>query len=376
MSDFSRCNRVIRRELKRIQCSNDDLPRRAERVCRLLETTHDPDLYTQLALLAAEMMLQTYQSRADEIERAINLLRTCIGFGFSTIGPTRLARVHRALADAYAAREEDQDDDRRRAIVHYETSLDLWPEDCDPRFRADVHHQIGTLYTELAQRDEAISHLLAALTLYPDDVPPVTWATIQSDLGLGFLIGDDADAPEHAIDHLQMALKFLTPDASAFLWAHAQFRLATAYLSRQRGEKAANLQAAIDYLRRAEQYFSKDRDAEMWAEVRLGLGTALCRLYKWRRTAELEEAIKLLEDAQEVFTRSRAPLSWARIERQLASACASLPDDGRGQNLRRSREHYQRAIDVFHEQGQARMAEMTRRLLSIEEAMAQERSRD
>ena len=127
--------------------------------------------------------------------------------------------------------------------------------------------------------------------------------------------GDRAANLEEAIRGYEAALEVRTREATPVDWATAQMNRATAYLSRIRGDRAANLEEAIRGYEAALEVMTREAMPVDWATAQMNRATAYSDRIRGDGAANLEEAIRGYEAALEVWTREAMPVDHLKCLR-------------------------------------------------------------
>ena len=215
-------------------------------------------------------------------------------------GPEAQA-LNRLLADAQSAIERQ---DYATAAQDYQDYLTKKPDD------AEVHFNLGYVYTALQRVDDAKDEYEKAIALAPDD-PKM--APAYQNLGLTLLPKD----PAAAVDPLQHAAELTPQDAR------------TKWLLGMALEHSGKLAPAIEQYQAAEKLSGKDFD------TRLALGQALIAAGRPADAEpELREALALRPDSPDAPARpSRSRAVLHRPEKnepaaaELAAYLEAHPDD-------------------------------------------------
>jgi Tetratricopeptide repeat len=107
-------------------------------------------------------------------------------------------------------------------------------------------------------------------------------------------------------------------------WAQTQNNLASAYVTRIRGERADNIEKVIGALEVALTVFTREALPIYWADTQNNLAVAYRERIRGGRADNLEMAIAAYERALTVRTRKALPRHHLRTARLLGSNCSAL----------------------------------------------------
>jgi len=228
----------------------------------------------------------------------------------------------------------------------------------DPVTWATVQNNLGLAYANLPTGDRvqnlglAIDFYQAALRIFTENDNPANWAGTQNNLGLAYAslpTGDRAQNLVLAIDSYRAALRVSTENDSPADWAGTQNNLGNAYASLATGGRAQNLGLAIDFYQAALRIFTENDNPADWAMAQNNLGLAYANLPTGDRAQNLGLAIDACQAALRIFTENDYPASWATAQNNLGLAYANLPTGDLAQNLGLAIDSFQAALRVWTE---------------------------
>jgi CHAT domain-containing protein/tetratricopeptide (TPR) repeat protein len=198
---------------------------------------------------------------------------------------------------------------------------------------------------------ERLLALEPTLTTWPIDAPrPGVRAEIQFELGnayVGRQTGTRAENLEQAIAHLDAVLAIWTRETNAQSWARTHNNLGIAYWARVQGELADNQEKAIAHFEAAATVFTRETAPHEWAQLQNNLAIANISRIRGTRTTNLETAIAHFEAGLTVFTREAMPLLWAQIQNNLAAAYGRRVEGVRAENRDKAIAHLEAALTVL-----------------------------
>ena len=274
---------------------------------------------------------------------------------------------HALIGQAYLQyRNGSRNENHQFARRHLERALEMFRPSTSAQLVCATHHNLGAACTRLLDFASAIHHCEIASEGFPRDLDPTRWAVIQSDLGLAELSGDGRRT-ESAMSHILRSLEVFDPRVTPRLWAHAQCRLAMAFLYRSVGDRQQNLDAAIECCRRALTVFSTEAFADARASALLTLARSAYKSTGPDREHKLSEVIDALTEARELKGADRGTEA-ARIRLLLAQAYFARR---RGvEDLRSAVEYYQEALALLPREKQASRAIAARELQTAQSLLA------
>lgn len=208
--------------------------------------------------------------------------------------------------------------------------------------------------------DAILIDALKMLQVHTQEAFPTEWAIAHAALGivyteLGYGAGEHDGALESALAHYQQALQVLTEETSPGYWAIIQQGLCAVYLLKLDGDIADNLQQSIVRGQAALRVLTRIAYPFEWAGAHTYLGEAyrqatlhadLLDLYSGRSVMQ-EQALRHLEAALQVYTMHDYPLEWANVQRFQSMIYLDRVQGKRDENLERSRQCLEAALQVF-----------------------------
>jgi CHAT domain-containing protein len=159
---------------------------------------------------------------------------------------------------------------------------------------------------------------LRAAVHYTDPVlAPWTWARLNIALAACLAEIDDAEARlrpiyvEEALRRLSDAVQVVTAATSESDWLEVQTQLGRAYLLRERGDRAANVEAAIRCFEEVVGGRARAGDEQAAAVATVRLAQAYLKRPSGVRVADLDTAYRLCQAALARLDRVRTPADWA-----------------------------------------------------------------
>jgi CHAT domain-containing protein/tetratricopeptide (TPR) repeat protein len=159
--------------------------------------------------------------------------------------------------------------------------------------------------------------------------------------------GVRADNIEVAIAHFEAALRIWTVETNPQDWARAHNNAGIAYWGRIRGMRADNQERAIAHLETALKVFTRETAPQEWAQLHNNIAIILSSRVYGDRDSNTEAAIAHFEAALTVFTRETAPLLWAMAQNNLGSVYRSRARGERADNREKALRHLEAALTVF-----------------------------
>lgn len=222
------------------------------------------------------------ESHAENVERAISLLKEVLE-AFPKDSPgSWLAMVHNNLAVAYGARiVGDQRVNASKSALHSREGLRLIERQSAPRLWAQLSGSLGTALSRAATTDamrmQAVRHLEDALSVYGPEQDPSRFVLFKRGLGLVLAAMDGTDRAADAVQHLRDAWEIATAELDPV--RHAELRkLAANVISRSRGEAAPEV---ADHLLAALSAEDPQRFAAERFETCAALGAARLAAGRW-----------------------------------------------------------------------------------------------
>jgi tetratricopeptide (TPR) repeat protein len=350
----------------------------------------------RLAAPAALFRAERDRLRKARVEDERRLLLQEIHYNEAAINPTAVVENLRELAaldgvtgadalgdwlfaKAYEYYERgDQKGDNTAlliAIAIYQDMLKECTRERAPLTWATIQNNLGNALKTLGEREsgtarleQAVDAYSNALAEYTRERAPLDWAMIQNNLGSALkALGERESGTarlEQAVDAYRNALKpKRTRERAPLQWAATQNNLGTALESLgERESGTARLEQAVDAYRKALEERTRERAPLQWAMTQNNLGTALWTLgARESGTARLEQAVDAFRNALEEYTRERAPLQWAGTQNNLGNALRIL--GGRESGTAR----LEQAVDAFRNA----LEERTRERAPLQWAMTQ-----
>jgi CHAT domain-containing protein len=305
--------------------------------------------------------------------------------------PEDWARVQLDLGAAYRARMTgDPPENNTKAIAAYEGAQTVFTREAypnewaaaesgldAPRKLADIHKTLAFL--DMAARvggasaEEVIGIGQKALKLEREigTWPPVGTMTREAArasvlrlLGLAYLnrqLGEKAENIELAITAAEEALGFLTREMSEEHWVGLQVLIADSYMARVRGDRADNLEKVIAAYEAALTVFTREGHPSDWPHTQANLGNAYVERIRGDRADNVEKALAAYELALTVFTRDGRPEEWAKAQMNVSNAYVGRVRGDWADNQEQAIAACEAALTVFTREGQPRewaMAQM------------------
>jgi CHAT domain-containing protein len=271
--------------------------------------------------------------RAENIEQAIFILEQALARVDPETSPDEWGTIQNSLGNCYYDRlRGDRGENLERALAHLHKALLVRTRQAKPSEWATTQNNLGNVYRQRVQGhlienlERAIEALEAAGTVHTREAEPAQWSRIQHNLGAVYLdlayedVAENDERIERAIACFGEALTERQPDEYLREWSATQNSLGSAYLMRQRGSRADNLDRAIAALEQssaAARHLELDADL---ADAQAKLATAWLDQESWsaahRALDQAIAALERLEGQQSTEAARRAHL------RQIASLCA------------------------------------------------------
>lgn len=196
----------------------------------------------------------------------------------------------------------------------------------------------------------AIAGYENALRVLPRQQFPITWATIQNNLGTSYhkrTVGKSEENIELAIACYYEALQVRTHSALPEAWASTNNNLGNAYQQRSMGKRRENLENAINCYQKALKVRTLEKLPQEWASIQNNLGSAYHERIAGEQKANLEEAIACYNLALKVRTRQNFPLDWATTQNNLGNAYLDRLAGDRQDNLEQAIACFVRAQEIY-----------------------------
>jgi CHAT domain-containing protein len=174
-------------------------------------------------------------------------------------------------------------------------------------------------------------------------------------LGLAYMnrqLGDRAENVELAIAAGEEALGFLTREMSEEHWVGLQVLIANAYMARVRGDRADNLEKVTAAHEAALTVLTRDGHPNDWPHTQANLGNAYMERIRGDRADNVEKALAAYEAAFTVFTRDGRPQEWAQLQINLSNAYVSRVRGDHADNLEKAIAACEAALTVLTREGQ------------------------
>ena len=294
------------------------------------------------------------------------------------------ALVQLDLGAAYRSRKTgNRSENNTKAIAAYEAAQTVFTREAHPkeweaaqsgldapRKLADIHKTLDFLNMAArvggASAEEAMGIAQKALQLEREigTWPPVgnmtreaARASVLRVLGLAYMnrqLGDRAENIELAIAAGEEALGFLTREMSEEHWVGLQVLIAGSYMARTRGDRADNLEKVIAAQEAALTVFTREGHPNDWPHTQANLGNAYMERIRGDRADNVEKAIATYELALTVFTRDGRPQEWAMTQINLSNAYVGRVRGDRADNLENAIAACEAALTVLTREGQPR----------------------
>ncbi|GFZ94665.1 tetratricopeptide repeat protein [Okeania sp. KiyG1] len=189
-----------------------------------------------------------------------------------------------------------------------------------------------------------------ALQILPRQKFPVTWATIQNNLGTSYhkrTVGNSEENIELAIACYYQALQVRTYSTLPEAWASTQNNLGNAYQQRSMGKRIENLENAIDCYQKALKVRTLEKLPQEWASIQNNLGSAYHDRIAGEQQENIEQAIACYNLALKVRTREQLPTDWATTQNNLGNAYLDRITGDRQDNLEQAIACFVRAQEVY-----------------------------
>ncbi|NEP70737.1 MAG: tetratricopeptide repeat protein [Okeania sp. SIO2G4] len=179
---------------------------------------------------------------------------------------------------------------------------------------------------------------------------PITWATIQNNLGTSYhkrIVGNPEENIELAIACYDQALQVRTYSALPEAWASTQNNLGNAYQQRSMGKRIENLENAINCYQKALRVRTLEKLPQEWASIQNNLGSAYHDRIAGEQQENIEQAIACYNLALKVRTRQQFPTDWATTQNNLGNAYIDRITGDRQDNLEQAIACFVRAQEVY-----------------------------
>jgi tetratricopeptide (TPR) repeat protein len=293
--------------------------------------------------------------------RAIACYREALRFRSPEIGYIDYAWTHHNLGHTYwfLSLNIDQagaQDNRKRAIDHFEEALRYRPVEDDPLRHAQNQRILGDVYKDLQIGEQAENlkrskeHFFKALNIYTVQDTPYEYAATQSSLGMTY--GNSpaeswlADLPK-AINCFKEALAVYTPEDTPLEYARVQNNLGVAYLKLKDVNEAVNVQQAIVCHSEALQFYRQKEHPAEYATTKHNLGCAYLQLRAGNMAENLKKAIAYFQETLGIRNKKEMPLEYALTNFSMGEAYDKLVSGDLVSNLHKAIECYNEALSVF-----------------------------
>ncbi|MDY7007109.1 MAG: tetratricopeptide repeat protein [Cyanobacteriota bacterium] len=196
----------------------------------------------------------------------------------------------------------------------------------------------------------AIAGYKNALQVLPRQLFPITWATIQNNLGTSYhkrSVGNSEENIELAIACYYQALQVRTHSALPEAWASTNNNLGNAYQQRSMGKRIENLENAIHCYQKALKVRTLEKLPQEWASIQNNLGSAYHDRIAGEQQENIELAIACYNLALKVRTREQFPIDWATTQNNLGNAYLERITGDRQDNLEEAIACFVRAQKVY-----------------------------
>jgi tetratricopeptide (TPR) repeat protein len=182
------------------------------------------------------------------------------------------------------------------------------------------------------------------------------WANLASAY-LSRQQGDRADNIESSINAALKAAEHMPKEGvCAEQRSIAQINLAAGYTQRIRGEKAENLELAIAELEAALQTISREALPEMWARAHMNLGVAYVNRIRGRTRQNQDRAIQAYSTALQGWDQQGQPELWAMTQSNLGAAYIRRVSGDHAENIELAIAALEAALNVRKANGGAKPA--------------------
>ena len=253
--------------------------------------------------LGGAYLFRARGERAQNLEDAIGHYERALQVYTRAAFPNDWAMTLHNLANAYLQRIEGYvPDNVERAIRLHEQSLEFRTREALPFFWAMTHVNLGTAYR---QRDygvradnlrAAVSHFRLALEVYTKAASPTNWAWVQ--LTLGSLPASSGVSHTERVDALNAALEAYQREAFPERWAAAHHNLAL--VERERSDQGPAVSASVvEHLQLALQVLTPEAFPRECRNARMNLADEYLRGHDW--STALEWYTRAIEVAESIF---------------------------------------------------------------------------
>ncbi|MGJ5199632.1 CHAT domain-containing protein [Bradyrhizobium sp. HKCCYLRH1030] len=337
-----------------------------ERAIRLLREastvyTHAdfPDAWGQLqAALGLAYFLRREGDPAENLEVAISSYQTALATLRPESNIPKWGDVQNNYGGALLARVRGvHENNLRQAVAAFKAALTIRTLEHFPRSWAETQANLGRAYSDMedgdrgANIDAAVAAFEAAQTVFTRASDPVEWA--NSAMRIGSLLlhhpRDPASKVERAITSLEASGEVYARQAHPREWAFIETYLGSAYRDRYSGSKLRNLEQSIQHYEAALSVLSRNSDPRGWAQAMNGRGMSYIIRIEGSKKDNIDAALKCFDEAQSVYTRQAAPLDWAMVQNNRGLALVERSADQA--SIDTAIDAYKDAIAVYDEHG-------------------------
>jgi len=253
------------------------------------------------------------------------------------------------------------------------------PEDMPQDCVISVHNTLGNAFATSFRfgakkaLSDAVQHYEAADKLVDATTAPMTWAVVNTHLGLVLEAGVKIDrSPESllsAIKRYSAVANTLSRETHAGDWALAHMRRAMAFYklaTLQPAQAQQHLKSSASAFEEALTVYDRAQSPDRWAEVMNHYGVAQMALGgHGKADAVLQQSISTFRKVLEVRKRDAQPVLWAQTANNLGAACFALAKQtGEEHLLEEASYYFQGAVQVYRKvRGQKKKAEVIQKNL-------------
>ncbi|WNK00347.1 tetratricopeptide repeat protein [Thalassospiraceae bacterium LMO-JJ14] len=267
--------------------------------------------------------------------------------------------------------------------------LDNLPKDMPQDCLIAIHNTLGNAYATSFRfgnkkaLSDAMQHYEAADKLIDPQKIPITWAVINTHLGLvqeaAAKVDRSADTLMNAIKRYDGVAKTLSRDTHGNDWALAHMRRAMAYYKLaqlQPVQAQAHLKTSAGAFEEALTVYDRSKSPNRWAEVMNHYGVAQMALGgHGKAEAILQQSIVTFRKALEVRKRETQPVLWAQTANNLGAACFALAKQTKEEYLLEEAAYYfQGAVQIYRKaRGQKKKAEViAKNLMRVQQLLSED----
>ena len=342
----------------------------------------DRETAWRLNLQRADALLAHGRERGDGavITEALSAYGQLVRAAAETTNGRAMAEACIGHGDALmAAGEREAGSGRLKdAITIYQKAIQLVEREKDAAGLLRIRISLAQAMARLGDRDNSTALMRDAAQAFRDAATLIAPGRQHSDqirvqMGLGgvLLALEEREGGEggvalltEAADCFRAALGVLDRETDGERWGEAQLNLGLALLGL--GEQQADvpqLEGSVAAFRAGIDATPRVRAPQRWALLQMNLGNALAALgdRDASGTAQLDEAIAAYGLALEELVREADPLKWAITQMNLGTALIRLGERrDRRRNWLAAAGALVPALEVFEQQGNESLAEMTR----------------